>query len=117
MLCAASIVNDANGSRLVMNSSATGAANGFRVQATDDDGNNVDNAGLSALAYDPANLDMVYLLDSSAPLQFHACHLTDASAAHQNLSAAEIARLPRLHAPLPGATMRTTSQGMRSFVG
>lgn len=51
----ASIVNDANGSRLVMNSSATGAANGFRIQATDDDGNNVDNAGLSALAYDPAN--------------------------------------------------------------
>ncbi|HEX5344547.1 MAG TPA: hypothetical protein VFX55_18785 [Duganella sp.] len=69
------------------------------------------------LAYDPSNLDTVYLLDSSAPLQFHACHLTDASAAHQNLSAAEIARLPRLHAPLPGAPLRTTSPSLRSFVG
>jgi len=69
------------------------------------------------LAYDPSNLDTVYLLDSSAPLQFHACHLADASAAHQNLSAAEIARLPRHHAALPGAAMRTTSPGLRSFVG
>jgi hypothetical protein len=69
------------------------------------------------LAYDPANLDTVYLLDSSAPLQFHACHLTDASAAHMHLSAAEIARLPRLHAPLAGAPLRTSSPGLRSFVG
>lgn len=69
------------------------------------------------LAYDPANLDLVYLLDASAPLQFHACHLTDASAAHQNLSMAEIARLPRLHVPLPGAPLRTTASSLRSFVG
>lgn len=27
------------------------------------------------LAYDPSNLDMVYLLDPSAPMQYHACQL------------------------------------------
>src|SRR5690606_14296342 len=33
--------------------SDTGAANGFRITATDDDGNGTDAAGLSALAFDP----------------------------------------------------------------
>jgi hypothetical protein len=27
------------------------------------------------VAYDPANMDMVYLLDAATPMQFHACHL------------------------------------------
>ncbi|MFM2066755.1 MAG: hypothetical protein RLZZ584_1664 [Pseudomonadota bacterium] len=51
----ASIVTDATGSRLVLRSSSTGAENGFRITATDDDGNAADAAGLSALAYDPEN--------------------------------------------------------------
>ena len=50
----ASIVNDASGARLVLQSTATGAENGFRVQVTDDDANNADDSGLSRLAYDPA---------------------------------------------------------------
>jgi flagellar hook-associated protein 2 len=50
----ASIVTDATGSRLVMSSSTTGSSNGFRVTATDDDGNNTDGSGLSSLAFDPA---------------------------------------------------------------
>jgi len=50
----ASIVNDASGARLVMRSSETGAANAFRISATDDDGNNADKSGISALAYDPS---------------------------------------------------------------
>jgi flagellar hook-associated protein 2 len=49
----ASIVNDANGARLVLQSRATGAEGGFRVQVTDSDGVNNDAAGLSRLAYDP----------------------------------------------------------------
>ncbi|MEO7150646.1 MAG: flagellar filament capping protein FliD, partial [Burkholderiaceae bacterium] len=49
----ASVLTDASGSRLVLRSSATGAANGFRVGVTDADGGNADTAGLSALAYDP----------------------------------------------------------------
>jgi flagellar hook-associated protein 2 len=50
----ASIVNDASGARLVLRSSETGAVNGFRVTATDDDGNNSDSNGISALAFDPS---------------------------------------------------------------
>ena len=50
----ASIVNDASGARLVLGSSDTGAANGFKVTAADDDGNNSDASGLSALTYDPS---------------------------------------------------------------
>lgn len=49
----ASVVTDATGSRLVFRSASTGAANAFKVSATDDDGNNTDASGLSALAYDP----------------------------------------------------------------
>jgi flagellar hook-associated protein 2 len=51
----ASIVNDIDGSRLVMRSAQTGAENGFRVQVQDDDDGNAANAtGLSALAFDPS---------------------------------------------------------------
>lgn len=49
----ASVVSDANGVRLALRSSATGASNGFRITATDDDGNNTDAAGLSRVAFDP----------------------------------------------------------------
>jgi flagellar hook-associated protein 2 len=51
----ASVVTDATGSRLVLRSTSTGAENGFRVTATDADGNNADAAGLSALAFDPSS--------------------------------------------------------------
>lgn len=50
----ASIVNDAAGARLVLQSSQTGAENGFRVSVSDADGNHADDSGLSRLAYDPA---------------------------------------------------------------
>ncbi|NML43415.1 flagellar filament capping protein FliD [Ramlibacter sp. G-1-2-2] len=49
----ASIVNGTGGARLVLRS-ATGEASSVRISATDDDGNNTDASGLSALAYDPA---------------------------------------------------------------
>ena len=50
----ASIVKDASGARLVLKSEDTGVSHGFRVQVSDDDGNDGDAAGLSMLAYDPA---------------------------------------------------------------
>jgi flagellar hook-associated protein 2 len=50
----ASIVNDTSGARLVLTSVASGAAGAVRITATDDDGNNTDASGLSALAFDPA---------------------------------------------------------------
>ena len=51
----ATIVTDATGSRLALQSSAPGAVNGFRVSVTDDDTNNLDAQGLSRLAFDPPN--------------------------------------------------------------
>jgi flagellar hook-associated protein 2 len=50
----ASIINDGSGNRLVLSSNATGAANGFRISTVDSDGNNLDAAGLSKLAFDPS---------------------------------------------------------------
>jgi flagellar hook-associated protein 2 len=50
----ASVLSDASGARLVFRSTATGAANGFRIGVTDTDGNNSDGLGLSALAFDPS---------------------------------------------------------------
>jgi flagellar hook-associated protein 2 len=49
----ATLVTDATGTRLALQSSSTGAANGFRVQVADDDLTNTDATGLSRLAYDP----------------------------------------------------------------
>ena len=49
----ATVVTDSNGSRLVLRGNDTGVANGFRVTVNDADGNNGDDAGLSALAFDP----------------------------------------------------------------
>jgi flagellar hook-associated protein 2 len=51
----ASLITDANGSRLALQSTTPGASNGFRVTVADDDSNNTDAAGLSRLAFDPAN--------------------------------------------------------------
>jgi flagellar hook-associated protein 2 len=62
----ASIVTDASGARLALQSSSTGAANGFRVTVADDDGNNTDASGLSQLAYDPASSASQMTLAQSA---------------------------------------------------
>ena len=50
----ASIVTDNNGARLVMQSSATGATNGFRVKVANGDGQ-PEGEGLHALSYDPGS--------------------------------------------------------------
>ncbi|MBK8323349.1 MAG: flagellar filament capping protein FliD [Betaproteobacteria bacterium] len=47
----ASIVTDSSGSRLVISSTATGAGSALRISAADDDLDDTDSAGLSALAY------------------------------------------------------------------
>lgn len=48
----ATVLRDASGERLLVRSSDTGEAQGFRIQAVDDDGNNTDANGLSRLAFD-----------------------------------------------------------------
>ncbi|RVU46597.1 flagellar filament capping protein FliD [Rubrivivax rivuli] len=50
----ASVVTDVSGSRLVMRSAQTGLENSFRITALDDDGNDTNASGLSALAFDPS---------------------------------------------------------------
>ncbi len=49
----AAILNDSQGSRLVLRSTATGAESGFRITAADDDAGHLDDNGLSRLAFDP----------------------------------------------------------------
>lgn len=48
----ASIVNDGNGNRLVLSSNDSGLNNALKITVSDDDLNNIDNNGLSKLAYD-----------------------------------------------------------------
>lgn len=45
------IVNDGSGYRLLLRSEQTGAANSLEISAADDDANNTDSAGLSALVF------------------------------------------------------------------
>lgn len=51
----ATVLRDASGERLLMRSSSTGEANGFRVSVADADGNDSDGSGLSRLGFDAAN--------------------------------------------------------------
>lgn len=56
-LVTATIVTDDAGQHLIMTSKETGLANSITTTVTDvSDGNNIDNVGLSRLAYDPAAL-------------------------------------------------------------
>jgi flagellar hook-associated protein 2 len=48
----ATVLTDTTGDRLMLRSSSTGAAAGFRVLAADGDGNNTDSSGLSKLGFD-----------------------------------------------------------------
>ena len=66
----ATIVTDATGSRLALQSSNGGADNGFRIGVSDSDGNNTDAAGLSRLAFDPpAGAGRMTLTQSAANTQ------------------------------------------------
>ena len=49
----ATIVTGDDGARLVLSSQETGTDNALRISVTDSDGGNTDEAGLSALAYNP----------------------------------------------------------------
>ena len=62
----ATLVTDATGTRLALQSSATGAANGFRVTVSDDDAANTDALGLSRLAFDPPSATTGTTLTQSA---------------------------------------------------
>jgi flagellar hook-associated protein 2 len=65
----ATVVVDASGARLALQSTTTGAANGFRVTVADDDGTNADASGLSRLSFDPAGAGQMTLAQSAANAQ------------------------------------------------
>ncbi|KQQ32961.1 hypothetical protein ASF61_12785 [Duganella sp. Leaf126] len=72
------------------------------------------------VAYDPSSLDTIYLLDTAAPRQFHACHLADASGVRHHLSAVEMAYLPAAVAvgePAASAGTRSNARAQFSFAG
>ncbi|MBE0511261.1 MAG: flagellar filament capping protein FliD [Gammaproteobacteria bacterium] len=59
----ASIINGDDGYQLVFSASGTGEANSLRIHVIDDDGDNLDNSGLSRLAF---NEDAEQLIETSA---------------------------------------------------
>ncbi|MBV6321556.1 Mu transposase C-terminal domain-containing protein [Duganella violaceipulchra] len=67
------------------------------------------------VAYDPADMDMIYLLDAGAPMQFHACHMADSSSAQRHLAAAEIACLPQAIPAISALPLRSTTHAVASF--
>lgn len=62
----ASLVTDSNGVRLALRSSDSGEENAFRLQASDNDGDDIDGNGLSRFAYDPDNGTSSMLLKQPA---------------------------------------------------
>lgn len=64
----ASVVSDASGERLVIRG-ATGADNAFRISVTDDDGNNTDASGLSALAWNGTDSSSMARTQTAASAQ------------------------------------------------
>lgn len=66
----ATVVRDASGERLLMQSEATGEAAGFRITVIDDDGNDTDAAGLSRVAYDSGASGGMALSQAARNAQF-----------------------------------------------
>jgi flagellar hook-associated protein 2 len=77
----ASLLNDGTGTRLVLTSQDGGTANTVRITASDDDGNDTDNAGLSKLIYDASTGGTSTSrregdrLRRSTQGQWHRCHV------------------------------------------
>ncbi|MYN46684.1 hypothetical protein GTP23_16680 [Pseudoduganella sp. FT93W] len=67
------------------------------------------------VAYDPADMETIYLLDAAAPMQYHACHMLDSSAT-QPLTQVEYALLPRTTERTNSALLRATTHNYASYV-
>lgn len=121
----ASIVNDGTGNRLVFSSTDTGAANSIKLTVSDNDGNNLDNSGLSKLAYDPTAAPGAgkNLSESIAALdaQLTVDGLPITSASNTVTGAIEGVTLNLLSAPATGnsgtLTVATDKASMSSAVG
>lgn len=67
------------------------------------------------IAYDPADMETIYLLDAAAPMQYHACHLLDSSAPQQ-LAQVEFALMPRTMLRAVSPALRATTHTQASYV-
>lgn len=67
------------------------------------------------VAYDPADMEIIYLLDAAAPMQYHACHLRDSSAP-QSLAQVEFALLPRTSMHSVASSLRAITHTYASYV-
>ncbi|WP_348694897.1 Mu transposase C-terminal domain-containing protein [Duganella fentianensis] len=67
------------------------------------------------VAYDPADMETIYLLDAAAPMQYHACHLRESSAPQQ-LAQVEFALLPRTSLYSASPSLRATTHNYASYV-
>lgn len=94
----ATVLRDASGERLLVRSSATGEANGFRIQTTDDDGDPNDAAGLSRLAFDPGTASGMTLAQAGANAQATVNNVPITSASNTITNA------------LPGITLTLTKE-------
>lgn len=73
----ASILNDGSGYRLTLQNDKSGASAAMEITVTDDDGNNIDSTGLSALAYDGTNNNMDQTLAAQdAVIDFNGISIT-----------------------------------------
>ncbi|PHV05673.1 hypothetical protein CSQ96_19780 [Janthinobacterium sp. BJB412] len=63
------------------------------------------------LACDPSDLELVYLLDAAAPMQFHTCHPLHGDAASTHAAAPQTAEQPPLRQPARGADLPLLAAG------
>ena len=106
----ASVVTDNSGSRLVLSSSNTGAANAFSLTVADSDGNNTDPSGLSQIAFDPtaaaaAGRNMT-LTQSAQDAQYSVNGLSLTSSSNVITTAINGLTLNLTQAPAVGSTLQ-----------
>jgi flagellar hook-associated protein 2 len=83
----ATVMTDASGERLLLRSSATGAAAGFKMTVTADtsDGNTTDNLGLSRLVYEATPGSTMTQLGTDATAKLNGLNVSSASNTFSNV--------------------------------
>lgn len=115
----ASLVTDSSGVRLAMRSSATGAENGFRVTTADDDGNDINAAGLSRFAYDPEGGTATMALKQAAQNAQATVNGIAVESASNELTSVVTGVTMRLHKLTTGdvdVTVATDREGIKSAI-
>jgi flagellar hook-associated protein 2 len=99
----ATAFNDGTSDRLLIRSNSTGVVGGFRIQATDADTTDTDDAGLSRLAFDPAFSPAYGMAGAGIPVQYG----QDAKARINGLAVTSSTNT--LSGNIPGVTINLTA--------